>query len=368
MGTDPVARRGKDPAIETLRAVAIVLMVAGHVIGGTAADGLQLSDGSVGRWVYVGLEDIRMPLFTVLSGFVYARRPTRRATYDVMLLGKVRRLLVPLLTVGSVFFLMQIAVPGTNSPSRVSEIWMVPLYGYGPYWFLLSIFLIFAVVGLLDVVHALDSIRTWAAAVVVSGAAYVLISPDGLSLFSISGALRLLPFFLIGYGLHRFGSPTADSPRMFAGIAALLTVLYAARIATVVGDRGLAPVSTRALGLVVGVAAVVLLMALRHRLSAPPLAWLGQFSFAVYLLHVFGAAGSRILLDRVGVSSPVLIFVVALVVAIAVPVAFELTLGRVRMISWAVLGQRPRVARAFEPAPRSSTRTPVWSAGSSPPG
>jgi peptidoglycan/LPS O-acetylase OafA/YrhL len=70
----PLSRQ-KDSAIQSLRGLAVILMVCGHVIGSTRANGMQVADRSAWRLFYLALKDLRMPIFTVISGFVYAMRP-----------------------------------------------------------------------------------------------------------------------------------------------------------------------------------------------------------------------------------------------------------------------------------------------------
>lgn len=89
--------------IETLRGLACFLRVRYHVLGPFPSSGLRVADGLV-RWFNDGLAYLPMPLFTVLSGLVYGLRPF--ATGDssqAFLLGKVRRLLIPMLVVGTAF-------------------------------------------------------------------------------------------------------------------------------------------------------------------------------------------------------------------------------------------------------------------------
>ncbi|MEV8268533.1 acyltransferase family protein [Microbacterium sp. NPDC076911] len=107
----------RDVAIDALRGLAIVLVVAGDVIGGTSDVGLQVTPDSAWRHSYEFLIDIRMPLCTALSGFAYGLRPLNNlGSYRrVFARGKARRLLIPLVTLGTVFVLMQSLVPGTNS-------------------------------------------------------------------------------------------------------------------------------------------------------------------------------------------------------------------------------------------------------------
>ncbi len=86
-------------------------------------------------------------------------------------------------------------------------------------------------------------------------------------------------------------------------------------------------------------------MRFREPLKSVFLARLGCYADTIYLLHVFGAAGMRILLSKLGIEEPVVVFVACMFAALGLPIVFEQRLGGVRWISWAFLGQKPRAAR-----------------------
>jgi hypothetical protein len=319
-----------------------VLMVAGHVVGSTASQGMAVADDSAWRYFYRILEDLRMPLFSVLSGFVYAYRPLRDSSrFPNFVQGKARRLLVPLVCVGAVFTAVQTLTPAANSQGQLSDIWKVYLFGYGHFWFLQSIFIVFLVVGLLDIMNALSSFRRWGVALSVSSLLYVLVTvPPQADLFSVSGALRLLPFFLLGYGLHVFEERFIRSPALALTVAAFVP-LFILRLGDIYGVIEVAPLVERGLRMSVGITITAILVLIRSRVRINFLARIGYFAFGIYLLHVFGSAATRIVLEKVGLANNGLVFVACLVMGVALPIAFELTLGRVSWISWAFLGQRP---------------------------
>jgi fucose 4-O-acetylase-like acetyltransferase len=98
--------------IDTIRGLACVLLVAYHVVGSEPSNGLLLADGPY-RLAADLLAYIRMPLFTFLSGYVYAWRPFNGYIHS-FLRGKVRRLLIPMVVVGSVFVFARVVTPGTH--------------------------------------------------------------------------------------------------------------------------------------------------------------------------------------------------------------------------------------------------------------
>lgn len=343
----------KDAGIESLRALAVVLMVAGHVIGTRADEGLGVADDSGWRFFYLALEDVRMPLFTVLSGFVYAMRPVRSPQGVPRLIrGKARRLLVPFLVVCTVFFLVQMLAPGVNRRPELPDLPGAYLYGYQHLWFLQAIFLVFVVVAILDSVALLDRARTWSLVTAGALALFVLAHvPAAAAVFSVNGFLRLLPFFLLGYGAHRHAAALLR-PAVLLATAAAFVPVYALRLYLLAAGVDLPDELSRALSATVALLLLIGVLGIRRHLASRRLAWLGSFSFGIYLLHVFGTSASRVVAVHLGLDSTVLLFALGLAAGLALPIAFELSAGRYRPISWAFLGQRPRRRPSAErPAP-----------------
>lgn len=61
----------KNLSIETLRGIAILLVVIGHVIGSTPDGGMKIDFPHPLRYLYVWIDYIQMPLFTAIAGWVY---------------------------------------------------------------------------------------------------------------------------------------------------------------------------------------------------------------------------------------------------------------------------------------------------------
>ena len=327
----------RDLSIETLRGLAVLLMVLCHVIGDDGGRGLRVEDDSVYRYGYFSCMYLRMPLFTVIAGFVYATRPVSFRTADRFLKGKARRLLVPFATVAALQFAVQQAVaqvtPGVNGAGSWAEFWRVYVFGYDQFWFLQALFADFLIVIALEGLGLMAEIGGWAAC--LAGAALAARYLPKPELFSLWGALYLLPFFLLGCGLRRFEDRLATRTVAVA-TAAAFAVLFALQ-QVVWWERLPADVEpTSWLGLSVGVTGTALLVHFRR--SFVPLAALGAGSFAIYLFHVFGAAGSRIALSRIGVVDRPTLLVAGLAAGLGLPILAERVLRRSRLLRTTLLG------------------------------
>lgn len=329
-------------AIQSLRGLAVILMVAGHVIGSTAARGMEVADDSAWRFAHMALQDIRMPLFTVISGFVYAMRPVS-SFEDVpgLFTAKVRRLLLPLLTVGALLLLLEVEVPGTHLKPDVSQFWRIYVFPYEHLWFLQAIFLVFVVVALLDAFGLLSTKARALVAIAISSVMLLFIPvPQSADVFSIGGALHLLPFFLMGYVLNRYRA-LADW-RWALVLVPIFVPLYALRVMTLLSDEHREDRLGMTLGLCVGFVAISLLFLARNLIRNRALAWIGSFAFGIYLLHVFGTSAARLAVGHAGISSHWLVFFVSLSFGVAAPIAFEYLFGRFRVVRTLILGEKTR--------------------------
>ena len=316
-------------------------MVAGHVI--MVHHGVR-----VGLWDYSyrALVDVRMPLFTLISGYVYAMVPVAQwQDYLQLMKGKSRRLLLPLITVSTVLYFVRYIVPGLNSNVHDIAFWHVYVFRFEHLWFLQSLFVIFLVVGILDSLGFLASRVRWSTATAVAAIIFVVVHvPTEFDVFTVSGALRLLPFFLLGYGLRRHslfdlrGAPAIAATLAFAGA-------YTLRFLTIFGVYRPDEFVDKAIAVVVGATAVVLIYSARNVLNTRLLAWVGSFSFGIYLLHVFAAAAARKLLEHFGVHADGALFVAGLLMGIAAPIVFQSLFRNAGVVQTFVLGERLTTGR-----------------------
>lgn len=310
------SRPNKDLAIETLRGIAILLLVLFHATT-TLRDHAEADLGWFGL-LNDNLAYVRMPLFTVISGYVYAIRPVSQQNVRRFSIGKARRLLLPLGFVAGGFALMR-GVEWT-------ELWKIWVLPYEHFWFLQAIALVFAVVVALELGGVLRRPIGWAASLIAAGGlqiAFVAVAEANPAIgeasrtFSVQGAIYLLPYFLLGLGLFRF-SAAAEHPWLSALALLLVIVGYAAAGAAGKASGGIAPSRLSLVALCVGLGACFLLV--RWRRPWAPLARLGRYAYPIYLFHAFGLAFIPALVTRSALPWP-LILVLATVGSLAIGVA-----------------------------------------------
>ncbi len=314
--------------VDTLRGLACILLVAFHVIGSDASNGLRVDTG----W-YREINDtfayIRMPLFTFISGVVYAYRPFN-GDFGRFLSGKFKRVLVPMLTLGTLFAIVQSATPGTNGGDfNWKLLHIIPV---AHFWFVEAIFIIFAIVSVLEYLRLLSKPVTFF--LVFLAAAAVFLSHVTISYFSLQGVAYLMPYFLTGLAVQRFGI-LSKIPPLMGGVMALAVVLYLVSIMLGYFElEGRLSLQALICGMVFCVGALTL------GAENTALARIGYFSFTIYLLHVFFTSAVRILMHKLGIYNLDLVFLLALFAGVFGPIIAELVLDGTNVTRQYLLGKR----------------------------
>lgn len=329
----------RDPSIDTLRGLAALLLVAFHSIELRA---MQAPEQSGYAYFAYSFELVRMPLFTVLSGYVYAMRPLRSrsvAGIGDFLRGKARRLLIPLVTAITIWLAIKRSTGMLpEAAAGPLELLGYYLHSYEVFWFLQGLFWVFLAVVVLERFGLLERPSTFLGTLAASAVgALVLSGPTFLSLWSVP---YLAPFFLLGLGYRRFEEQIADQPWVRAVVAAALGCLALQQLNWWL-DFGISTERFTMMSIATGLTCTFAL--LRYRSSQPMLSRLGLRSYAIYLYHLVGIAMASRVADSFGhAGHEHLVFASKLMLGLTLPIALEQVVARFAPTRVLVLGLRPR--------------------------
>ncbi|WP_193177988.1 acyltransferase family protein [Oricola nitratireducens] len=334
----PATKRRVEKAlpIETVRIIATILLVTYHVIGSSPSYGLEVDYPHPARLFADFFVDLRMPLFAFISGLVFAIRPIRPPELPRFMIGKVRRLIVP----GTVaIFLSVIAVKLVDTHFEMERpLWQFAVFPYLHYWFLMSIFLIFVIYAPLDAwTRGKSALPVFLCSLVLYESGW---KPEQ-NVFSIYGAIYLLPYFLLGVLFHRnvneiFARTGLLIPLAFLAVAAASYVNVSEYL-----DTGRFSVDNRDLqSLAFGFGACMLAMMTLPRISI--LARFGPYSYTIYLYHVFATSFARRGLTAAGIEDSAVFIAVGVVCGLALPVLLHVVAKRFPLTRVAMLGLRWR--------------------------
>jgi len=331
----------RDQGIECLRGIAIILVVLGHVIGGKPEYGLQLPEDSAYRYfLYDWLIHIRMPLFTVISGYVYAMRPINDfSTIPKFLIRKSRRLLIPFLVAASLFFFFQELKDGRGLSEIFIHSWHVYIDGHVQYWFIQGIFLVFLLVAILDGFGWSTDFRQWLAVIVGVVGIYSLNLPLP-SLFAIDHIPFLLMFFLFGLGLYRFEPQLVQNSRLLILTILLFGAGFLAQQYMYFRLPNLLKNYDQLFTLLIGGSGTFLLI--HFRLHNHLFAKLGNYAYEIFLYHIFGVVIMRMLLYHLNIIHPVLHICLELLAGLFFPLCIKWVVLKSPYINQIVFGDRKK--------------------------
>lgn len=335
-----VNSRKKDSSVETLRGMAILLVVMGHVIGSDSSGGMKVGDDSFLRYIYYTFEYLRMPLFTLISGWVYALHPVTLPKWSSFTIKKIRRILLPLVFVGSGYFILQQIIPGVNNKENFADIWKILVFPYTLYWYLPSLFLVFLIISIFDSYGLISKFSNW---IIFFSASIVLLLVRNYYLpeiwpnyFSYKGAIYLLPYFTLGIGLQRYKDFFFNKYLIAATTVVLLFCLLIQQLVWFnVIDYQLD--KRTGIGLLIGFTGTLFLFRLRWEVKW--LIWVGSFAYTIYLFHAFGTAGGRIITKSIGVNSTPIIFMVSFLFGVLLPILTEFILDKFSLTRMLFLGR-----------------------------
>lgn len=349
-GSDSEATRAtkesRDHSIETLRGIAIVLVVAYHAVADLPAGPSVTTELDLYGYAAESLRFVRMPLFTVISGFVYAMRPVTSDRLGSFAVGKCRRVLVPYLVSASLLLFLSWTLGMGELTISGWDLFGHFLVGPQHLWYLPAILVVFGIVALLEARYSLATSRRLAVAVLIA-ALTSFVAADAGSIsgwIPIGGSAYLLPYFLFGLGCRRFGWHQLPAAGMVAATAAALAL--GAQHLTLNGLLELPLGRHSVLATVGGLATATLLLRLARRQVW--LANIGGFSMTIYLFHFYGLSVGKAISEAFSFGSSATL-ALKLIVGLSIPVALEVVAVRSRPGRIA-LGHRP--SRQFEPVLR----------------
>lgn len=327
----------KDQSIETLRGLAILLVVAGYIIRDDLGHNGHTLISSALKFSYYLLKPIRMPLFTVISAYLYAEAPAVRETFKKLVTGKMRRIMIPFTVVSAMQYSFY-ALVHVKGPHPLHQIYKVYLWPFEQFWFLYSIFCIFIVVGFLDSIKALDNFRKWSLWLVLALTLNAAFEPTRL--FSINGTNYLFPFFLMGYGIRRYRKELF-APRMIAAYIGIALFAYAYYISMYVRHLTASP---KIVALFISLSAVPLVF--HWRRAVPFFAKIGYYAFGIHIFNKISSTFPRILFERYGIREDGLLFVTYLFFGVVLSIGFQILAEQYPFTRKYVLGLKdPRPQR-----------------------
>jgi peptidoglycan/LPS O-acetylase OafA/YrhL len=307
--------------VQTMRGLACLLLVAFHAIGSTGDSGLHVADTSAYRLFTNLFVHVRMPVFTFLSGLVYAWRPLRAGDERRFMEKKLRRLGVPLIVASTLLYVLHTAMHHPVPPP--SHLWTIYVFPYWHLWFVQALLLVFTVLIALESLGALATFPRFLAVFAAAVALYAAAPFEAHNILGAHNATYLFPFFLCGLGAHRFRGQLRSRRAVLATLLCLAVTqgLHTYRVLTG-SPAPIDPLAHRsALNLLIGMSASLCALEMLPRVSV--LERIGAASYSIYLYHPVFVAAVLVLAVAHPAAPTSLLFLAAAAAGVAGPMLME---------------------------------------------
>lgn len=286
-------------ALDYAKGIGIVIVVFAHLWRGLAGAGLLNSwSPALVAGVSSACTLLSMPIFFFVSGLLYGRSMERRHGLKEFA-GKVDAIFYPYLIWSIIIGLCEVLGAGLrNHSGGWGDLLDILWNPHGIFWFLYVLLLTFALVELVIFFVGIQRARKL---VLLIGGLLLLAYPWTPKLFCLPEFCMSFIYFAVGMTLAA-SLPKVQKPSwaVFAlALGGLLLLTYMAHAVWGMGTRSQRSVSPNALP--TALVALALFMAMCYALPETGLAWLaylGERSMDIYLVHLLFVATVRIILQK----------------------------------------------------------------------
>ena len=325
----------KNLHVETLRGLACLLVVGIHSISTLYQNNL-MGDNIYILKIASFLSYLRMPLFAFLSGYVYSMRPVKFSSLRRFIKGKIRRIIIPLFTVGTSVSLISHFF-GTKGVIGISDALLCVIMPVGVYWFLGAIFIIFIISAVLDSLNIMNSKKN-IALVIIASLLIRSIDVNITNILSLSGALYLFPFFIFGVLMQRFDIDSV-SLKVASTVILLLAAIHISQYTGTPDSIGIR--NERFFGPIVSICFCYFIFKLKF--TSRSLVYIGGFSYSIYLFHILFVTAPRIIISKANLFDTYPVYpsiVLSIFIGISAPIIFDKIISKRKILSLLFLGKK----------------------------
>lgn len=284
----------KDTGFDALRVFAITLIVGLHITNDVA-----LSDyKDFFEFINYTFQNTRLPLFTVISGYIYSRKEYIIGSgYLKFVKGKFRRLIIPLFSVSFLDFFLKATLLDKR---ELGDIWKIFIYPEEHYWFLQVIFIIFLIMPVMRYLGLFKSNTRLLLTILLASLLLMFYKSFNVDIpyFSLGTTTYLLPYFLLGFALGH--KERSLSNFFYLSIITIFIISFSlSQLGWWYEVASLRSGKSTLLGIVIGFSSCMLLI--RFRFDIFKISSLGSYVFSMYLLQAFGSGIGRVILNKLNI-------------------------------------------------------------------
>jgi len=302
--------------LDVAKAIGIILVVYGHV--GRGLLNAEILTDPVWRYIDFAIYTFHMPLFFFLSGMNVLSSREKPGFFA----RRARSIVLPYLVFSLIQGGVQVVLAGsTNGTTGWADLLLIPISPISPFWFFYVLMIYVCIV----------SVWRPGWSMLACAATMLLLSP-------LAQEMDVWLFFQI---LYFFGFYVAgvmwQPPRLsgwnctLIGFGCLTVWAGGVSLALSMGMPVDAYYSLLVLPVTIAGIGLVIVASQMLEGAGDWLAYIGQNVIAIYVMHILAAAGTRIILSELGISSPAVFVVLGTFAGIVLPLVALLVMQRLKI-------------------------------------
>lgn len=312
--------------VDTIKGLAIFLVVIGHMITGFLSSGLYQSSKDALMYIHYTIYTFHMPLFFLVSGLLYStkKKMDSRSEYLIFLKKKSKSLIIPYLLFSwiqiGIKLIMSKSVNSEVSPINFITILIEPIEQF---WFLYALMIIFIIIAYLDYKIRNDKII---GIIVFTMCLLVRVIPLDFGILGI--ALYNIIFFYLGRFAIKFIEKYKYDKKImystFVSYVILNICMYIYDINNII---------MKTITSLIAIALIVLVcekVSNKTNVLIKALDIMGAYSMEIFLLHIILGSGIRVILMKLSITNFAIQLIAGLVFGIVIPIIIGLTYNKLK--------------------------------------
>lgn len=321
--------------IDNVKAIACVLVVIGHFIMSMDASNI-LPYNDVTLWFKQSIYFFHVQLFFICSGFLYSLSilKNEKTNYFSNVLKKLVALGVPYLTFSTVTVLMKMLAGDSVNSEAGGLIQTLFIEPTAPYWYLYVLFFIFIFVPPIKSKKAVSIALVIGLAlkiVMISGIASSIALP-----YFVTGVMNNLIWFAIGMALTSFEyNPNKSTLIIGCTAIAVFTALSIIYYCFSINNKAIAFV----LGIIACLGVVLTASSVKSK-NNKVTELLTKYNLSIFLMHTIFAAGIRVVLMKLGITSAMIHIPVGITATFIGPIIAQFVMEKIKYLDFFIFPTR----------------------------
>jgi fucose 4-O-acetylase-like acetyltransferase len=290
--------------VDLSKGIAIFLVVLGHVLGIYMVANLYIEQQYFIRYIHFTIYNFHMPLYFILSGYLYCKVEKNRdfTDYKGLLLKKIIGLGIPYIIFSLIQGMVQVLLSQyTHNKIGFSSLLNIATQPILQFWFIYTLLFIFIIVPFMDILIKNDKLK-FLLLIVCKITSFFITT----NIIAIDTFLQYSVYFYCGKMLFTYCKSILKN-KMVLIIASIIYIIL--NISCYFYLDNIYEEYNNILDVILAISGSILVVYVvtyfiqKTKIIKKCIALLGKYSFEIYIFHIMFAYGTKTILSKLGIGN-----------------------------------------------------------------